>query len=302
MQPISEKVVRRKKRRRRLFLWRTAVCLCLLSLLVAVVKGTTAVVADLSGSRPAFSSQSDSSARPASSARQTAAAESFAPAVSSQASVSSRAPAADPSSLGNAPSSESGPPPGRQAAQGWFSDALFIGDSRTEGLRNYDGLSGATYYALKGLMVNTVYTRREIMDNGSKKTVMEAQAKHPFGKIYVMLGVNELGWSSMQSFVDDYSKMVKDLKKDHPKAEIYLQAIFPVSAQKSAESSIYKNSKIVSYNQAIQKIAKDQKVIYLDTARAVSENGVLPEDASTDGVHLNSEYCAKWCDYLKANE
>ncbi|MVB10963.1 GDSL-like Lipase/Acylhydrolase family protein [Caprobacter fermentans] len=301
MQPICEKVVRRKKRRRGLFLWRTAVCLCLLFLLVAVAKGTTAVVADLSGSRPAFSSQSDSSARPASAARQTAAAESFAPGASSRAPVSSRAPAADSSSPENAPSPESGPP-GRQAARGWFSDALFIGDSRTEGLRNYGGLSGATYYALKGLMVNTVYTRREIMENGSKKTVMEAQAEHPFGKIYVMLGVNELGWSSMQSFVDDYSKMVKDLKKDHPKAEIYLQAIFPVSAQKSAESSIYKNSKIVSYNQAIQKIAKDQKVSYLDTARAVSENGVLPEDASTDGVHLNSEYCAKWCDYLKANE
>ena len=29
------------------------------------------------------------------------------------------------------------------------------------------------------------------------------------------------------------------------------------------------------------------------------ENGALPADASTDGVHLNKAYCQKWLAYLK---
>jgi lysophospholipase L1-like esterase len=277
MQPINEKVLRRKKRRRKLFLWRAAVCLCLLSLLAAVAEGTTAVIRDFSGGTRSASSRASSG-----------------PSASPQAAAVSRRPEASSSRKPEQPSSVPAP-------KGWFADALFIGDSRTEGLRNYDGLSGATYYAVKGLMVNTVYTRSEIPEDGTKKTVMAAQAAHPFGKIYVMLGVNELGWSSMQSFVSDYKKMVADLKKDHPKARVYLQAIFPVSAQKSADSSIYKNDKIASYNRAIQKIADQENVVYLDTAQAVSANGVLPDDASTDGVHLNAEYCAKWCGYLKTH-
>lgn len=290
MQPISEKVLRRRRRRRKLFLWRTAVCLCLLSLLVAAAEGTTAVIKDLTKSADVSSSGPSASSRPDSSAP---------PASPSQPPVSQE-PAAL-SSAARTPSSETGLPVSASAPEGWFSDALFIGDSRTEGLRNYDGLPGATYYAVKGLMVNTVYTKREVADNGTKETVMQAQAKHPFGKIYVMLGVNELGWSSMQSFVSDYKKMAEDLKKDHPKARIYLQAIFPVSAQKSTGSSIYNNDKIAAYNQAILKIAEQENIGFLDTARAVSTDGVLPENASTDGVHLNSEYCAKWCDYLKTH-
>jgi lysophospholipase L1-like esterase len=277
MHPVNEKVLRRKRRRRKLFLRRAAVFFCLVLLLTAAAEGTTAVIKHLSGSRAASARLSVS--------RGSAAASSKASAVSPKPKVSSAPGRALPAAV--------------ETPAGWFSDALFIGDSRTEGLRNYDGLPGATYYAVKGLMVSTVYTRQIIPENGVKKTVMQAQSEHAFGKIYVMLGVNELGWSSMQSFVTDYRKMVRNLKKDHPKAKIYLESLFPVSAKKSEESSVYKNEKIASYNQAIQKIAKQETAVYLDTAQAVSKDGVLPEDASVDGVHLNAAYCAKWCDYLK---
>lgn len=293
MFPKNEKILRSKRRRRGLFWGRAAVCLSLLFVLAAAAEGTKAVMKNFSASSqilPASSSFSISS-RPASS-RAGGVVISQVPAVSSEPHVSS--------SPENAPSSENeSSVSGGKAPDGWFSDALFIGDSRTEGLRNYGGLEGATFYAVKGLMVNTVYTRREISENGSKETVMQAQAGHPFQKIYIMLGVNELGWSSMQIFVSDYAKMVKDLKKAHPGARVYLQANFPVSEKKSAESSIYKNKKIKSYNQAIQEIARKECVSYLDVTQAVSTDGVLPGDASTDGVHLNSEYCGKWCDYLK---
>ncbi|MFU0831954.1 MAG: hypothetical protein ACFWUC_03310 [Oscillospiraceae bacterium] len=288
MQLGKEKVLRPKKRRRRLLLWRTSMFLCAVILLIVAVEDTSAVMKDLSSA--ASFTVPVSSARPISSGP---------PSVSSQVSISSEPRTA--SAPGNAPSSESGLSVSSTKSEDWFADALFIGDSRTEGLRNYGGLEGATYYALKGLTVNTVYTRREILENGSKMTVMQAQASHSFGKIYIMLGINELGWSSTQTFIDNYTKMVRDIKQAHPNAKIYLQAIFPVSAKKSAESSIYKNDKIVSYNHIIKTIAETENVTFLDTTQAVSINGALPDDASTDGVHLNYKYCAKWCEYLKTH-
>ncbi len=49
-------------------------------------------------------------------------------------------------------------------------------------------------------------------------------------------------------------------------------------------------------------MAEEKQVYYLNVAEAVADdNGYLPEEASTDGVHLNKEYCAKWLDYLKSH-
>lgn len=188
------------------------------------------------------------------------------------------------------------------AGNGWFKDAVFIGNSRTEGLRNYDGLDGAEYYAQKGLMVDTVYTKKLAAICGRECTAMQAVKEKRFGKVYLMFGINELGWSSSQTFFDDYGKIINDIKKDAPKTAIYIQSIMPVSEKKSGSSKIYNNAKIKEFNERLKKLARDEKVKYLDIAAAVSDtNGALPDGASVDGVHLNAQYCGKWCDYLKTH-
>lgn len=186
--------------------------------------------------------------------------------------------------------------------ESWFNDAVLIGDSRTEGLQNYDGLGDASYFAIKGLMVDTVYTKSGVKLNGKKLTVMDALKQKKFGKVYIMLGLNELGWSSFKTFLEDYGKMVDDVKKDQPGAKIYLQSILPVTAKKSATDKVYTNQKIKNSNQAIQKLAVQKKVIYLAVNTAVADStGALPANAAVDGIHLNAEYCKKWCEYLRSN-
>lgn len=37
----------------------------------------------------------------------------------------------------------------------------------------------------------------------------------------------------------------------------------------------------------------------MNVAEAVSTDGVLPDDAATDGIHLDKEYCEKWLSYLE---
>lgn len=187
-------------------------------------------------------------------------------------------------------------------SENWFKDSVFVGNSRTEGLRNYDGLNGASYYAEKGLMVDTVYTKKAVNIKGRKLTAMQAIKEGHFGKVYLMFGINELGWSSTQTFFDDYRKIIADIKKDSPKAIIYIQSIMPVSEKKSESSAVYNNTKIKEFDERLKGLAKEEKAVYLDIAGAVSDSGgVLPDGASVDGVHLNSQYCGKWCDYLKTH-
>lgn len=182
----------------------------------------------------------------------------------------------------------------------YFDDAVFIGDSRTEGLRNYDGLGNATYYAIKGLMVNTAFTKPAVNLNGRKITVADALKENKFGKVYIMLGVNELGWSSFQTFINDYSKLIDHIKNNQPNSKIIIQSILPVSKKKSQSDRIYNKKNIDHYNTEIKKLAQSKGVNYLEVNKAVSDSeGFLPPNSSNDGIHLNNIYCKKWCEYLK---
>ena len=183
----------------------------------------------------------------------------------------------------------------------FFQDAVFIGDSRTEGLGNSGLMGSATFYAYKGLMVDTAFTKQVINEGGQKLTVVDALRKHKFGKVYIMLGVNELGWPSEDTFIKRYGKLVDEVKKIEPSSKIYVQSILPVSKAKS-DKGIYTNERIRLYNRLIKEMCAQKGVKYLDVYQAVADSsGVLPEDASPDGVHLNMAYCKKWANYLRTH-
>ncbi len=184
----------------------------------------------------------------------------------------------------------------------YFDDAAFVGDSRTQGLMLYTGLGNATFYTAQGLMVDTFFTKKVIGSGENKLTIPDAMKQQTFGKVYIMLGVNELGWSYEDVFIQKYGELVDEVKKLQPEATVFIQSILPVSKAKSDRDKVYNNAKINRYNELIKEMAEKKGAVYLNVAEAVGlDNGALPEEASTDGVHLNKEYCLKWLDYLKSH-
>ena len=185
----------------------------------------------------------------------------------------------------------------------YFNDAIFIGNSRTEGFILYSGLANATSYTSRGLMVNTVFTDRVINMNGKKISVMAAVRANPnFSKVYIMLGTNELGWVYSNLFIKKYAEIIDALQAINPEALIYVQSILPVTKSKSAKDKIYNNPKINQFNALLSKMAAEKKIYYLNVAQAVADNGGnLPEGSAYDGVHLKKAYCIKWLEYLKCH-
>lgn len=187
----------------------------------------------------------------------------------------------------------------------YFDDALFIGDSRTEGFVLYTGLNNIHAYCSKGLSVASVFEDKIVTLEGhsEKLTVIEALQEEQYAKIYIMFGVNELGWAVDTAFTDKYGELLDQITELQPDAIIYVQNILPISAERSATDAIYNNENVNRFNQLIEEMCKNRKnVIYLDVASGIAdEEGNLPADASTDGVHCNKEYCILWLNYLKAN-
>ena len=79
-------------------------------------------------------------------------------------------------------------PAGAAVDNSYFDDAVFIGDSRTQGFIIYNGLSNATAYMDKGLKVDTAFTKADIEVNGVKMSAMDALAQNKtFKRVYVCL-------------------------------------------------------------------------------------------------------------------
>lgn len=193
-------------------------------------------------------------------------------------------------------------PESEPVGEEYFQDALFIGDSRTQGFILYAGLADTSFYADKGLSVDKVFTKEIVSEGDSSLTVADALAQHQgeFKKVYLMFGVNELGWNYPEIFRDDYRKVVDEIKKTQPDAQIYVQSILPVTKEKSDNSDIYNMQRVNLFNDLLKEMAASAEVYYVDVAAGVAdENGYLPADASTDGVHLNKPYCLKWLEYLE---
>ena len=77
------------------------------------------------------------------------------------------------------------------------------------------------------------------------------------------------------------------------------------SAAAAAPSKASENEKAEKKKAAAkkpEKAAEEKQVVFLDLySEFANENGELPEEASKDGVHLKSDYCKQWLEYLKVH-
>ncbi len=199
----------------------------------------------------------------------------------------------------------------------YFDDALFIGDSRTVGLSEYcEELKGhATFYAKVSLTIYG-FNKKEFVvvpirtEEGvevpedqlpkEKVTIEEALTRKQFAKIYIMLGLNELGSGTAESFTNSYGEVVNRIRELQPDAIIIIQGIMHVTHSKSSNDRVFKNTTINDRNAMLQTLADGEHVFYVDMNEATDdENGALGHDLSFDNVHLKAKSYSLWYDYLK---
>ena len=188
----------------------------------------------------------------------------------------------------------------------YFSDALFIGDSRTVGLANYGGVQ-SYFYAKVALTIRGVLTTAFIEDKNSgeiiTRTIMDTVTEYPqFKKIYIAFGLNELGWDS-EIFINTFEYVIDQFQLIIPDVQIYIQEIIPVT---KSVSDIGKNhvrmSTINKYNEMLRQLAEKKQALYLGVGEIFTdENGYLSEESAWDGMHLNIDSCKKQMEYVRAH-
>lgn len=180
--------------------------------------------------------------------------------------------------------------------ESYFDDALFIGDSRTVGLHDYTDLSEHADFLCKTSL--TIYKVLEENFKGMG-TVEEVLKKKQYGKIYIMVGINELGRGTTEDFMAKYTEVVDTLHEWDPDARIIIQGIMKVSKKKDTEDKVFNNSNITGRNHAIATLADNYHIFYIDMNEVVcDEDGNLSAEYTHDQIHLLGRYNDLWKDFL----
>ena len=189
----------------------------------------------------------------------------------------------------------------------YFENAVFLGDSRTEGLELFGGLKNGTFYWARGMTVFYAddVDGHSIFDvDGEQLTLVGTLSKRSYDAVYIMIGVNELGYT-VEQYEDGLRTLIDKVLAAQPDAVVYLQIMPPVNdavCQKSGLAYYISNDNIKQFNDVIIRVAEEKQVVLLNTAEAYTgEDGQLPAELASDGCHFAYSAYSLWADYLRTH-
>lgn len=185
----------------------------------------------------------------------------------------------------------------------YFSDALFIGDSRTVGMEQSGLLPDASYYAKTGIGIGEILETAIVYEGGMMLTIPQALKQHSFGKVYIMIGINDMSRGGVDWFIEKYQEILDVVRETQPEAIIYIQGNIPMAyyqqEEEISEGSLT-NANLRKRNEASKELADDQTIFYLEIQDIYSDGyGNLNTIYTNDGLHVKSDNYDMWVDYLK---
>ncbi len=193
----------------------------------------------------------------------------------------------------------------------WFDDALFIGDSVTLKLYYYSdngSLGQAEFLCAGSLGYNNALWDLYHPDNvhpsynGTKVTVDEGARIINPNKIFIMLGMNDIGLYGVDGAIEGMKELTGRIERNCPDADIYIESVTPMLENMQLRS--LNNRTIAEFDQKAEAVCRERGYHYLDVASAVEDEGgnliySYCSDPSAMGLHFSNEGCYQWVEYLK---
>ena len=183
----------------------------------------------------------------------------------------------------------------------YFNDAIFIGDSRTLGISDYAGLDEADFYCDSGMTVLKLFDAGGVtyQKTGKKEDLNQVLHQKQYGKVYIMLGMNDLGYGTTDMYLERYRKTVDKIREWQPDAIIYIMANLHVSREKNKPETEFNNININDKNAASALLANGTDIFYLDANPLFTDSeGFLNSELTFDGVHLYAKHYDAWREFL----
>lgn len=199
---------------------------------------------------------------------------------------------------------------------GWFDDAVLVGDSLVGGLSGYvlqERNEGRTCLGHLQLVPASALTLKKALEceqkargselkcKGRYMTISEVVTTLEAKRLFIMLGVSDPRWFTPEEMVDTYDQLITLIKAQHPDLEIIIHSIMPMVKDYAGQVNMtYEINKTV--NEHMRAYCAEKGITYIELADLVrDEDGFLKYEysASDYRFHLGKEGKRIWVHCLR---
>lgn len=160
---------------------------------------------------------------------------------------------------------------------------LFLGDSITD------------YYDLDKYYPDMPTVNSGVSGNTTLdilKDMKERAYQYNPSKVFLLIGTNDLDTKySREDIIENIEKILSEIKENRPKAELYLESIYPVNPDvRRSKAGNRNNDDIKQINKELKKYCKENKINYINLYDLLKdEDDNLKAEYTKDGLHLSDE-------------
>lgn len=196
----------------------------------------------------------------------------------------------------------------------WFDDAVFVGDSVTLALDyacsgDKSLLGNAQFVCAQSLGYHNALwdldTEGAVHPAYQGETILSETAaeKTDANKVFVMLGVNDIGTYGADDTMEQAKQLAERILSHTPNIKLYFQSTTPMLADK--ESGWLNNDKITDFNDQLKAYCEARGYSFIDVYHQVCDdsgalNPAYCSDPDNQGIHFNTDGCTVWANHLKA--
>lgn len=193
----------------------------------------------------------------------------------------------------------------------YFDDAVFLGDSITQSLRNYciaqrrddaDFMGNAQFLAAVSMSVRLASSdsRTLLQYRGNAVSVTEGLLKMGAGQVFIMLGVNDYAGKYPDATLAYFDTLIDAIQEKCERIEIVIQSVTPVTKRFCQERRIT-IEEWNGFNVLLEQLCEEKGVQFLSFAELLMDaEGYLADDMTGDGMfHLTPAANAVWIRALR---
>ena len=197
------------------------------------------------------------------------------------------------------------PPQTARVDSAFFDDAVFVGDSVTLKLSYYaasSGKLGKAQFLTRGSygVAHAVMDTMLLTYQGKDMTVEEAIKATGASKVFLMMGMNDIGLYGIDATIENWGKMIDRIRSNCPNATVYIQSMTPIWT--GGEKGDLNNANMDLYNEKLKNFAAENNIEFIDVAPYMKDatGGMATRYCSDEYVHVTDLGAAAWIRVLKA--
>ncbi len=198
----------------------------------------------------------------------------------------------------------------------FFDTAAFVGDSVSLKLSNYCdstfALGNAQFFTSGSLGAGNALW--ELSDpesvhptyQGEQMLIEDCVALSDADRVYIMLGMNDLGLYGVEETLANYKTLVDRILEKSSNVQIIVESMTPMTADSPIMGAL-NNDVIKEYNNELKSLCETEGWLYTDVASVMYDEAgealrlEYCSDPDSMGIHFTDEGCEAWIDYLKTH-